>query len=444
MTSGLVAHPRKAEPASGTDASFEPERADAARIAADIEHFATLSDGRPGVTRLAYTELERDAHAYFARGLAELGLRTWQDAAGNTIGELAGTDIALPAIGTGSHLDSVVQAGRFDGIAGVCVATEVARLAVAAQIRFTHPIRFVAFAAEEGARFGQSCIGSRLAAGLLELQDLETRHDADGVTIATAMRGVGIDPAHAAGTPWAPSEWAAFLELHVEQGSVLEAGGVRIGVVDLVSGSTRLILSFTGVASHSGATPMALRADALAAAAEVVLLAERIAVDARHRGTRATVGRLDVHPGAMTTIPGHVVLTLDVRDIDSDRQRSTAFEIARRAKELCVRRGITLGAEMTGDTSPAVLPIWLRDILTGAARDAGTPYRVLTSGASHDAQVINSIAPSAIVFVPSRGGLSHVPEEWSSPADLALGADLLLEVLQRVDAELRTTPVAEA
>jgi allantoate deiminase/N-carbamoyl-L-amino-acid hydrolase len=410
--------------------------ADPARLSAHLAEFAALSEGGPGVTRLAYTPMERKAHDRFAAHMRELGLTVRTDPAGNTIAELAGSGRTSAAIGTGSHLDSVPQAGRFDGIAGVSVAMEVARLAVEAGLRPTHPLRFVVFAAEEGARFGQACIGSRLAAGTMTAEDLATRRDADGVTLAEAMQSVGIDPHAAATTPWHREDWAAFIELHVEQGGVLEATGTPIGVVDLVSGSTRLLLSLSGTASHTGATPMALRADALAAAAEIVLTAESLANDVRHRGTRATVGRLDVHPGSVTTIPGNASMTVDVRDIDSDRQRWTALEVVRRSQAICDRRGVRLEVTVMGDTSPVVLPIWLRGLVADTATQHGVPYRVMTSGASHDAQVVNAVTPSAIMFVPSRGGLSHVPEEWTSPVDLALGADLLLDALRRVDVEL--------
>ncbi|GAA3229002.1 Zn-dependent hydrolase [Nonomuraea helvata] len=380
--------------------------------------------------------MERAAHDQFAKHMAGLGLRVRTDPAGNTIAEHPGQARDLGAVGTGSHLDSVPGAGRFDGIAGVAAAMEVARLVVEAGIAHQHPFRFVAFAAEEGARFGQACVGSRFAAGRMPERQLTERRDRDGVTLAQAMAGTGFDPALAAQTPWSADDWAAFVELHVEQGGVLEAAGVTIGVVDLVSGSTRLEFRVTGQASHSGATPMGQRADALAAAAEIVLLAESLALDPQHRGTRATVGRLEVRPGSITTIPGEIVLTLDVRDVDSDRQRGTVAEIVRRARSCCDRRRLRLSLELLGDTSPVVLPVWLRSIVAESCRAAGVPYRVLTSGASHDAQVINGLMPAAILFVPSRDGLSHVAEEWTSSADLATGTDVLLAALLRIDGEL--------
>jgi allantoate deiminase len=181
---------------------------------------------------------------------------------------------------------------------------------------------------------------------------------------------------------------------------------------------------------------MTSRSDALAAAAEVILAVESLATDVRHRGVRTTVGYLVVEPNSMTTIPGVVTLTLDVRDIDSDRQRSTTAEGVAQARAICDRRGVTIEVEVIGDTSPTVLPTWLRDLAARGAQDLGVPYSVLTSGASHDAQIINRLVPTALVFVPSRDGLSHVPEEWTSSSDIARGADVLLASLLRLDASV--------
>jgi len=422
-----------AEAAGGAPdlAGFDPRR-----IADALEELAALSEPGPGVTRLAYTRLERRAHELFARWMREAGCTVATDPAGNTIATRAGRRPHAPALGTGSHLDSVYQAGRFDGIAGVVAAVETARVLAERGTETEHPLRFVAFAGEEGARFGQACLGSKLAAGLSSLSELRARTDRDGISVADAMSELGFDPAEAAATPWRPEEWAAFLELHVEQGSVLERGQIAVGAVDLISGSTRLELTLHGRASHTGGTPMRGRSDALTAAAEAVLVAEEVALDVRHHGTRATVGRLDVAPGSITTIPGTVTLSVDVRDVDADRQRETAAEIVRRVRAACDRRRVGLDVRLLADTSPVVLPVWVRQFITGAARQAGVGYRAMTSGASHDAQMINRVTPAGMVFVPSREGLSHVPEEWTSPVDIAVGTRVLTDALLRLDRRL--------
>ncbi|MGH3098807.1 MAG: Zn-dependent hydrolase [Streptosporangiales bacterium] len=421
---------------SGPEPTAEALRCDPRRIAELLEEFARISEPGTGVTRIGYSTLERQAHELFAEQMAGHGCEVRVDAAGNTIATRPGRRAGAPAIGTGSHLDSVYAGGRYDGIVGVVAAMETARLLHAARVETDRPLRFVVFAAEEGARFGQACLGSKLAAGLASLQELQDRVDRDGVSIADAMREVGLDPGRAAQQPWDPAEWAAFVELHIEQGSVLERDQVPVGIVDLISGSTRLEIALRGRASHTGGTPMAGRSDALAAAAETILLAEELAMDSRHRGTRATVGRMSVSPGSITTIPGEVRLTVDVRDIDADRQRATAAELVRRSRAVCDRRRVRMDVSLLGDTSPVILPVWTRQVIADTARELDTGYRVLTSGASHDAQMVNRLMPTAMIFVPSAGGLSHVPDEWTSPVEVATGVRLLAASLLALDRKL--------
>ncbi|KRV49262.1 allantoate deiminase [Wenjunlia vitaminophila] len=411
------------------------DQVDARRLAGLIEEFASLSEGDgAGVTRLGYTPMERRAHERFAAHMRDLGLTTWTDAAGNTHALRPGRlSERRGALGTGSHLDSVPEAGRFDGIAGVVAAMEVARVLADNDAAHDHPLRFVAFAAEEGARFGQACTGSRIAAGLTRATDLDGFRDAAGTTLADAMRQVGLAPEGVDAARWDPAEWNAFVELHIEQGNVLESLGLPVGIVDEISGSSRLRLSLTGRASHTGGTPMRDRADALTAAAECVLLAEELATDSRHHGTRITVGKLEVRPGSITTIPGQVEMAVDIRDVDSDRQRHTAAEFVARSREVCERRGIALRAQDLADASPVILPVWLADTVAEACTALDVRYHVMTSGASHDSQMINHVVPTGMIFVPSKDGLSHTPAEQTAPEELAAGTRVLLATLLRLD-----------
>lgn len=417
---------------------------EAAKISHWIDRFAAMTEPGHGVTRLAYSPLEREAHAMFAAEMTALGLTVTTDAAGNTIAELAPTGAEgeaegetaerAPAIGTGSHLDSVPEGGRFDGIAGVVAGMEVARIAVEQGVQRRRPWRFVAFASEEGARFGQACNGSRMIAGLTRSADLHELHDANGVTMAQAMTQVGLAPESVDSARWRADDWFAFVEMHIEQGGVLESKGTPVGIVDTISGSTRLQATLLGQASHTGGTPMRLRKDALVAASECVLACQAIATDPEHHGTRVTVGRLDVFPGSITTIPGKVIFTVDVRDVDSDRQRRTSEALASAFERISAARGTTLSIEVIGDTSPVVLPSWIVDQIAAGAADAGLAYRVLPSGASHDSQQINRVVPAGMIFVPSRDGLSHVPEEFTRAEELADGATVLLRTMMRLDA----------
>ena len=417
-----------------TGASLPP--ADAGRIQQHIDEFASLTEpgAGAGVTRLAYTPLERAAHRRFAEYLESLGLECHVDAAGNTIGRLAGTDPSLPALGTGSHLDSVPNGGRFDGIAGVVAALEVARILVESGTRTRHPINFVAFATEEGARVGLACVGSRIVSGLTVRDDLFELKDRDGISVGKAMRDVGLDPDRAHEARWTSADVAAFLELHIEQGAVLASAGIPIGIVNVISGSTRIAIDLTGTASHTGGTPMHLRADALAAAAAMVLTAESLANDSRHHGTRMTVGELEVSPGSITTIPGHCRLYVDVRDVDTDRQRNATNELIAAAYATAEARGVGIAVELLGDTSPVTLPLSVQSALVGAAENLGLDYRVLASGASHDTQMINRICPGGMIFVPSRNdGVSHAPEELTHAVDIMRGVDLLAHSLLALD-----------
>lgn len=389
----------------------------------------------PGITRLAYSEKERAAHRLFAVWLEELGLSVRTDAAGNTIAELPGSDPAAAAIGIGSHLDSVPQGGRYDGIVGVVGAVEAARCLAERPTRAAHPLRFVAFAAEEGARFGEPCIGSKIVARRLPASIL-SRRDRDGVSLGQAMEQVGVDPRRLSDAAWDPSDWAAFLELHIEQARVLESVGRRIGLVDSVSGSTRIRFTVLGQADHSGGTPMHMRTDALAAAAEIIVAAEALANEPQNRGARITIGQMLVAPNSITTISGQTDLTVDIRDLDWDRQRAIAEQVVALAHEVAERRGARVEVDLLAHTTPVVLPMWIRTVAAETCTELNIPYRVLPSGAGHDAQVINAIVPSGIVFVPSRDGLSHVPEEWTNPADVALGVRVLCGMVDRLDAVL--------
>ncbi|WP_395405783.1 Zn-dependent hydrolase (plasmid) [Arthrobacter sp. UC242_113] len=411
-------------------------KASAKRIRSRLETLATFTEPGPGVSRLCYTPLERQAHDQFAHWMKEAGCSVETDPAGNTIATRPGTEDSLGALGTGSHLDSVYNGGAFDGIAGVVAGVEIAQLLQEANISTRHPLKFVAFAGEEGARFGQACIGSKLAAGMTTLDDLHTLTDRDGITLAQAMESVGLVPAHAAATPWNADQWSAFVELHIEQGNVLHDTNNQIGLVDLISGSTRLQLTMTGRPSHTGGTPMRGRSDALVAASESVLFAEHLALDSAHRGTRATVGKLSVNPNSITTIPGQVSFSLDVRDIDADRQREAAVTIVQRTLAACKRRAVGLDVELLADTSPVILPMLIREHLAEAAKSVGADYRVLTSGASHDSQMINTIIPTGLLFVPSKNGLSHVPEEWTEASEIATGIDVLAATFFNLDSSL--------
>ena len=389
------------------------------RIGGFIEAVAAIGpDRRGGWTRVAFSPEERAAHAVLAEHAAELDLQLEVDAVGSSFarwGEPGG--LAL----IGSHLDSVPQGGKFDGVAGVAVALEVLRL-LRDRAGIEGGCGMAAFAAEEGARFGIPCIGSRVAAGAMRGRELAEIVDREGVSAAQYAEAVGLDPG--AASPWLVEHRPrAFFEVHIEQGIVLERRERPLGLVDAIAGSTRLLLRFEGRADHSGATPMTLRRDALVAAAELVVEADAAA--RKHPTSVATVGRLDVEPGSVTTVPGVVELALDVRDIDSERQRELAELLLDDAIRIARRHDVDLSASLLSDQSPALLHHSLRRRVADAATAIGVPFAVLASGAMHDAAFVARVAPAALVFVPSEGGVSHAPAESSAVEHLARAAEVV-------------------
>ena len=399
----------------------------ATRVRARLAELASIG-GEPGggVTRLAYTEDEREAHRRFAEWAVADGASVEVDLAGNSVATYRG---ASPYFLLGSHLDTVMHGGRFDGAAGVVGGLEVARSLDGVRCG----VRVVAFAGEEGARVGRPTLGSSLATGLLGEADLGRLQDGQGITVLAAAAGLGLDPARC--PAWLGADVACYYELHIEQGRRLEAGAARLGLVDAIAGSVRIRIEITGRSDHSGATPMRMRADALAAGAELVLAVEE--TGRRFRSTVATVGRVEVDPNSTTTIPGRVSLWVDVRDVDPDLQRRAAARVLECCAETAERRGLRIAHEVLSEQPPIVLAAWPRTILYEECASRSLAYRVLPSGAGHDAAVVGRRAPSALVFIPCVDGISHSPREQASPEDIALASDVLRDAILRTDTLLR-------
>ncbi len=320
---------------SGRRGAWAP--ADPGRIRAFLDDLAGIGvDPGGGWSRLAFGPDERRAHELFGEAMSGLGARVHTDAVGNTIAVVAGRE-DLPAFVTGSHLDSVMHGGNYDGGVGVAAAIETARV-LAARGGLRHPLTVVAFAAEEGARFGAPCIGSRLLTGAYDVEALRALTDRDGVSALERAAESGLHPESAASARWDFDRVACFIEVHIEQGKVLQEAGGLLGIVTVIGGSNRSRLTFRGIADHSGATPMRLRRDALAASSAFVLEVER---RARLQSTAvATVGQLDMRPNSMTTVPGWVELAVDVRDIDAHVQTDLANALLAEARRIARSRGV--------------------------------------------------------------------------------------------------------
>ena len=400
---------------------------DAARVMSRCEALAKLSELPGGLTRVYLSKEQRAANEQVLGWMREAGMQASLDAIGNCVGRYEGERPGLACLMLGSHLDTVRDAGRYDGMLGVITAIECVHALHAAGRRLPFAIEVVGFADEEGVRFGTTFLGSRAIAGTFRPEALEAR-DRDGIALADAMRAFGLDPSRIGTAARARGAVLAFAELHIEQGPVLESEGLPVGVVTAINGATRYQFTLEGMAGHAGTVPMALRQDALAAAAECVL-----AVEARGRGTAemvATVGRLETLPGATNVIPGRVAFTLDLRSPrDAEREAAVAALIGE-IGAICARRQVRVEACKLHDEPVAVCAPWMQAALAAAIAAEGVPVRRLPSGAGHDGMAMQAIAPIGMLFVRCRHGISHNPAEAITEADAALATRVLARFIE--------------
>ncbi|QHW29459.1 Zn-dependent hydrolase [Paenibacillus rhizovicinus] len=385
-----------------------------------------------GVTRLLYTEPWRAAQLFLAERMQAAGLETRFDRAGNLYGRLQGSSPAEPVVLTGSHIDTVRSGGRYDGAYGVAAGL----LAIAALKRVCGtPVRTLevaSFCEEEGSRFPLAYWGSGNATGVYDIGGGEDIADANGITLGDAMRAAGFGLVLQ--QPCLRRDIGAFVELHIEQGVALERTGRQIGLVEAIVGQRRYAVTLVGASNHAGTTPMSMRADALAGAAEMLALLE---TRARAAGDPlvATVGRLETLPGTPNVIPGEVRFTLDIRhDEEAEldvfcRETLAAFESVARS------RGLGFEARCWLATEPAPMDAGLTRLLERACLARNFSARRMVSGAGHDAQLFAPVCPTAMLFVPSRGGVSHSPGEYSTPAQLMAGAAVLADCLYELGYE---------
>jgi allantoate deiminase len=375
-----------------------------------------------GVTRLSLTDEERSAKDLVASFMEEAGLAVREDAAGNLFGRREGTDPDAPAVLVGSHVDSVYDGGNFDGPLGVLAGIEVVQAMEKDGVRTDHPVEVVAFTDEEGARFSFGMIGSRALAGHLSSGDLE-HQDGNGISVAEAMRDYGLDPERIEDARRPQNSLAAYLELHIEQGQVLEAEDLPVGIVTGIAGPVWLRFTVGGESGHAGATPMDRRHDALVAAAEIVGVVEQEASSAP--SAVGTVGQIEVRPGGINIIPGRVDFSVDLRDIDVAVRDGVEGRIRERAGQICDRRGVGLDVEELQRLDPAPCSEEVRGVIADACEEVGIRPHSLPSGAGHDGMHLASLCPMGMIFVRSRDGVSHNPEEWSSREDCEAGCDVL-------------------
>jgi hydantoinase/carbamoylase family amidase len=391
---------------------------------ARLAELATLGATPGGIDRALFTAAEHAARERFAAWAREDGLSVEQDRAGNLFARLG--ERGVPPVQCGSHLDTVRDGGAYDGAYGVIGGLEALRTIAASGERPARPLEVVAWAGEEGSRFPLGCLGSSVYAGLTPFADAEALVGDDGETFASALRGPhGLLEGVYVRDGFPPP--AAYVELHIEQGPVMEHEGARLGIVSAIAGQRRFRVVVDGVAGHAGTVPMGARADALCAASEIVLAVERAATDAGD--TVATVGHLVVEPNQTNIVPGRVVFRIDLRSVDDLRIGAAEAEIRARAGEIAAKRGAGVSIETLEVRAAVPMEPRMRLLVRAACAERDPHAITIVSGAGHDAMCVAHVAPTAMIFVPSIDGRSHVGDERTAPADLELGVEALAATL---------------
>ncbi len=403
-----------------------------ARIARDLEYLKqfTSTPGN-GCTRLPFTKEARGAVDFLKELMAEAGLSVKEDVAGNVFGTLEGTDPTLPCVMMGSHFDSVINGGDFDGIAGVIAAIEVARQLKDEGFRPVRNFVVAGFMDEEGMRFGTGYFGSGAMLGHRDVDYCKHYKDVDGISIYDAMKSYGLDPEKIEEARWPERSIGSFLELHIEQGPVLDAEGTELGLVNGIVGIQRYMVSVHGRADHAGTTPMDMRLDAVDAATKVI---SKIPDWAREKadGTVATTGLIKVSPGGMNIVAEQVDFTVDIRSMNNDNIN----DIANRIRAALDREVKAMGGSYDIDTKLVITPVFLSEEMLGIMEDScknrGYSYRRLPSGAGHDALEIGQSIPTVMLFVPSKDGRSHCPVEFTKYSDFAKASVVMTDLAKEV------------
>jgi N-carbamoyl-L-amino-acid hydrolase len=395
-----------------------------------LSKFGTNPEG--GVSRVAFSDADIAGRDYVKKLMQDAGLTVRIDTAGNILGRREGSNAKLPPILIGSHIDSVPGGGNYDGDVGVLGAIEVAQTLQEQNVRLKHPLEVVVFADEEGGTVGSFAMIGQLQPAALDLMT----HS--GKTIRDGIRAVGGDPDRLSEAVRKTGDLKAYVELHIEQGAILDESDIDIGVVEGIVGIRWWDVTIEGVPNHAGTTPMNRRRDAMLSAAEFVLAVNRVATSIPGRQV-ATVGRIRAEPGAPNVIPGKVVLSLEIRDLAADKMAAVYDAVRAEADKIAQARQTPFTfTQLKVSSEPAPTDQRLQRIIAKAADSLKLTNKVMPSGAGHDAQEIAHIAPTGMIFVPSVGGVSHSPKEFTSQQDMANGANVLLQTVLAIDrGELR-------
>ncbi len=405
---------------------------DQQRLNSEIETLAAISDAEPpAVTRIVFTPTDLKARAWMIARSKEAGLAVRQDAIGNIFARWNGADPEAPAVGTGSHIDAIPNAGKYDGVVGVLGGLEAIRALQRSGFRPKHSIELLVFATEEPTRFGIGCLGSRLLSGTLSAEAAAKLKDREGESVDEVRRKAGFN-GNLQDVKLSKGYYKAFVELHIEQGPLLERAQTSLGIVKSIAAPASLRISIEGAGGHAGGVLMLDRKDALCAAAELILAVESTARSSRSVDTVATVGVCDVFPGAVNSIPSRVGMTLDIRDTDLARRDGVMRTIERAEQSISAKRKVSIQSEVLNADAPADCAPEVRGALADSCRQQGFPFLEMVSRAYHDSLFISRIAPTGMLFIPCRNGYSHRPDEYAAPEDIARGALVLAEALAKL------------
>lgn len=406
------------------------------RLLRDLNAVSRIGLGAHGsVTRLVFSIKELRSRQFLIHLMRQAGLQIHVDRIGNIFGRLNGMNPRSPAVLVGSHLDTVPHGGKFDGTMGVIGALEAVRTLKERKAQLLSPVEVVCFVGEESSRFGYSTLGSSLLAGEVHSGDLSNATDAQGNRLENVLADLGIYRSNLRSLRRDPTTVKAYLELHIEQGPILEARGKPIGVVTSIAAPTRFKVIFTGQADHSGTTPMEMRKDALVAAAELVVALEQICrrYSRMDRGrVVGTVGAIKIEPGVINAVPGAAELAVDIRSITAAAKRRVVRLVEAKIRDIARRRNIPVQILPIREEEPVPLDKGLVHLLRKCCEARKVPYEIMPSGAGHDAMQMAKITPAGMLFIPSRRGISHSPLEWSDPKDIGLGTQLLLDAIIRI------------
>jgi ureidoglycolate amidohydrolase len=398
-------------------------------LLSEIESLAAISDADPpAVTRIVFTPTDLKARAWLRARCEEAGLTVRQDAIGNTFARWSGTNPAAPAVGTGSHIDAIPNAGKYDGVVGVLGGLEAIRALQQSGFHPTNSIELLVFTSEEPTRFGVGCIGSRMLSGSLSVQAAKKLKDGDGESIED-VRGRAGFRGDFSEVKLPAGYYKAFVELHIEQGPELERQQIPLGVVTNIAAPASMRIAMEGSGGHAGGVLMPARRDALCAAAELVLAIENAARNSGAVDTVATVGICEVFPGAINSIPSRVRLSADIRDTDLQRRDAVIKTMEDACNRISAERKVAVQIEPLNADSPAQCSPPVVEALSSACRKHKQKFLPMVSRAYHDSLFMSRIAPAGMLFIPCRNGYSHRPDEYASPDDIARGALVLAEAL---------------